>query len=179
LDESSKIDLNPVSKDWAMISKSILGISITIVALGLILPLSISSNQADAVTPGQIGLETPNTFFLGGDLTSPNDDKPFGGESVGDYFIRINENSIRILVEFDNPASDGTVYEGWLVDVNSGYKLSLGQLSEYGNMLFFAQDIVNPWIYDVLVISEEPLGDTDPSPDTPVGGVPLSKPFGQ
>jgi hypothetical protein len=163
-----------------MISKSILGISITIVALGLILPLGISSNQADAIVPGQIGLDTSNTFFLGGDITSPNNDKPFGGEAVGDYFMRINENSIRILVEFENPASDGTVYEGWLVDVNSGYKLSLGQLNQASNMLFFAQDIVNPWIYDVLVITAEPIGDTDPSPTLPpVGGVPLSNPFGQ
>ena len=136
-------------------------------------------NEALAIAPDRTLIKTPDTFFIRGDLTSPADDKPFGGIVVGDYFIRVNGNDIRINTEFDTTPSEGIVYEGWLVDVDTGYKLSLGQLNEQSNELFFSQEIVNPWIYNVLVISEEPMGDTDPSPDTPVGGVPLKAPFGQ
>ena len=76
------------------------------------------------------------------------------------------------------PSSD-MVFEGWLVDVDTGYKLSLGQFNTQNDGLFFEQDIVNPWIYNVLVITEEPVDDTNPAPNMPVGGVPLSEPFGQ
>ncbi len=139
----------------------------------------IAYNEAAAIAPDRILTKTPDTFFVRGDLTSPADDKPFGGDVVGEYFIRVNGNDIKINTEFDAAPSEGTVYEGWLVDVDTGYKLSLGQFNEQSNELFFSQEIVNPWIYNVLVISEEPMGDTDPSPDTPVGGVPLKAPFGQ
>ena len=44
--------------------------------------------------------------------------------------------------------------------------------------LMFSQSMVNPWIYDVLVITEEPIGDSDPAPNVPVGGVLLETPFG-
>jgi len=139
----------------------------------------LAYNEASAIAPNQFLTKTPDTFFVRGDLTSTADDKPFGGYVVGDYFIRVNGNDIRINTEFDAAPSEGTVYEGWLVDVDTGYKLSLGQFNEQSNELFFSQEIVNPWIYNVLVISEEPMGDTDPSPHTPVGGVPLKAPFGQ
>jgi len=139
----------------------------------------IAYNEASAIASERTLVETPDTFFIRGDLTSPADGKPFGGDVVGDYFIRVNGNDIRINTEFDATPSEGIVYEGWLVDVDTGYKLSLGQFNEQSNELFFSQEIVNPWIYNVLVISEEPMGDTDPSPDTPVGGVPLKAPFGQ
>ncbi len=156
------------------------GLGMTIVALGIIMSLSMADNQADAIAPGQIGLETPSTIFLGGDITSPAGEAPFGGDVVGDYFIRINDNDVRILAEINDPPSSGMVYEGWLVDPDSGYKLSTGQFNEQNNMLFFAQEIVNPSIYNVLVITAEPIGDTDPSPTLPpVGGAPLGAPFGQ
>ena len=161
-----------------MNTKQITGIAL----LALVFSVAITPivlDEASAIVPGHTLVETPDTFFIRGDLTSPADGKPFGGDVVGDYFIRVNGNDIRINTEFDAAPSEGTVYEGWLVDVDTGYKLSLGQFNEYSNELFFSQEIVNPWIYNVLVISEEPMGDTDPSPDTPVGGVPLKAPFGQ
>ena len=155
------------------------GLGITIVTLGIIMSLSIADNQADALKTER-GLETASTIFQGGDLTSPADDKPFGGDVVGDYFIRVNENDVRILAEINDPPSSGMVYEGWLVDPDSDYKLSTGQFNDQSNILFFAQEFVNPSIYNVLVITEEPIGDTDPGPTLPpVGGVPLGAPFGQ
>ena len=155
------------------------GLGMTIVALGIIISMSVTANQADALK-SEVGRETSNTIFQGGDITSPAGEAPFGGDVVGDYFIRINENDIRILAEINDPPSSGMVYEGWLVDPDSGYKLSTGQFNDQTNILFFAQEIVNPSIYNVLVITAEPIGDTDPSPTLPpVGGVPLGAPFGQ
>ncbi|MEW6587964.1 MAG: hypothetical protein AB1299_02215 [Thermoproteota archaeon] len=59
--------------------------------------------------------------------------------------------------------------EGWLVDEDTNYKLSLGKLDERGN-LSFTQKMVNPSIYDFLVMTEEPINDIDPNPSTPIGG---------
>ena len=161
-----------------MIKKTFVGLGITAVALGIIISLSLADNQADA--SHSTGHETPGTVFFGGDITSPAGEAPFGGDTVGDYFIRINENDVRILAEINDPPSSGMVYEGWLVDPDSDYKLSTGQFNEQSNVLFFAQEFVNLSIYNVLVITEEPIGDTDPGPTLPpVGGVPLGEPFGQ
>ncbi len=70
------------------------------------------------------------------------------------------------------------ILEGWLVDMDTGYKLSLGKANHDGKLLF-SQPMVNPWIYDAIVITEEPIGDTNPAPNVPVGGISLQTPFGQ
>ena len=124
------------------------------------------------IAPGSISAETPGNYFERGALTSPSGDKPFGGEVVGNYFVRVNYHNVKINVDFDTSApSEGMVLEGWLVDVDSDYKLSIGQFSTASNELFFNQDIVNFEIYDVLVITEEPVDDEDHTPNKPVGGV--------
>ena len=136
------------------------------------MPLAISS--AEANTENQT---SHNLIVLGGQLTSSTENAPFGGDDIGQYRIHSNANSVSILIAFDeSPASD-SILEGWLVDLDSDYKLSLGQ-ADATNHLFFSQTIVNPWIYDVLVITEEPIGDSDPAPNKPVGGVLLEQPFG-
>ena len=63
------------------------------------------------------------------------------------------------------------VLEGWLVDVDSDYKLSIGQFNTGNNRLHLNQDMVNFGIYDILVITEESLNDENPAPNKPVGGV--------
>ena len=60
--------------------------------------------------------------------------------------------------------SSGMILEGWLVDMDTGYKLSLGKANNEGKLLF-SQSMVNPWIYDAIVITEEPIGDTNPAPN--------------
>ncbi len=134
--------------------------------------------DADAIAPNRTFNATPDTFYLKGDLTAPAGEAPFGGNVVGDHLVRVNGNQISIVTSFDANPSAGMVYEGWLVDMATGYKLSLGQF-DAKNDLFFSQAIVNPWIYDVLVITEEPKEDTDPAPTKPVGASLLSGPFGQ
>ena len=152
------------------------GIALMTLAFSIAM-IPIAVTQADAIAPDRIGTHTPDTYFLRGDLTAPAGEAPFGGEAVGDYLVRVNDQKISVLTNFDAKPSEGMVLEGWLVDMATGYKLSLGQ-ADKTNHLFFSQTIVNPWIYDVLVITEEPIGDTDPSPHKPVGGILLEEPFG-
>ena len=161
-----------------MKSKTKEGIALMAIIFGVIATPIAFDQTADAIEPDRTLIETPNTFFLRGDLTAPSGDAPFGGEDVGKYLVKVNESDIRALLVFDSNPSEGMVYEGWLVDMATGYKLSLGEFDDR-NHLYFSQTIVNPWIYDVLVVTEEPMGDTDPSPHTPVGGVLLEAPFGQ
>jgi len=118
--------------------------------------------------------------ILYGDLTAPNGDKPFGGEMVGDFNIFVTDERISIYATVENRASDGMVLEGWLVDVETGEKLSTGVYKEHSRINGGFTVIDNPGFhYDVFVITEEPRFDTDPTPNKPVAGVLLSAPFGQ
>ncbi len=112
-----------------------------------------------------------------GDLTAPSGDAPFGGNTVGTFSISVDHSDHISITTHIKSTSSGMVQEGWLVDIDSGYKLSLGKSYDNGK-LSFSQQMVNPWIYDVLVITEEPIGDSDPAPNVPVGGVLLEIPFG-
>jgi hypothetical protein len=61
----------------------------------------------------------------------------------------------------------GQVFEGWLIDENSNYNLSLGAFVTNRNgrgTLRFSQDMVNFPIYDKVAISREPVNDTNPNP---------------
>jgi len=112
-----------------------------------------------------------------GDLTAPSGGAPFGGDVVGDYKIQVHGGKTSIRAKVDVTAMEGYTLEWWLVDTQTGYKLSLGELQ--GGKLEFEQRMVNPWTYGVLVITAEPVGDLDPNPNTPVAGAALSAPFGQ
>ncbi|MGD1838112.1 MAG: hypothetical protein ACPKPY_08660 [Nitrososphaeraceae archaeon] len=115
-----------------------------------------------------------------GKLTSPTEDNSlYGGEETGTIQIEYNENDILISAKLNMPPSEGMVYEGWLVDTNLGYALSTGQLDN-NNGQIFEQGMVNPYIYDVYVITEEPVEDKDPKPNAiHVGGIKIPSPFGQ
>ena len=116
--------------------------------------------------------------FFRGELTAPADDAPFGGEVTGDYYVRVrNNDQVRVFASIDIIPNNASL-EGWLVDTNTDYKLSLGKKKKKGNLVF-GQRMINPWIYDVLVITEEPIDDADPAPNKPVGGIKLQTPFGQ
>ncbi|WP_316506257.1 DUF7482 domain-containing protein [Nitrosopumilus sp.] len=123
-----------------------------------------------------------NANVLKGDLTSPvgpdPSDDPFGGdEIVGDYKIKvINGEQVDIYANL-NPAPEGTVLEGWLVDLESGHTLSTGKANDKNEMAF-TQLMVNPTIYDAFVITAEPINDTDPAPaELHIGGAPIGELF--
>jgi hypothetical protein len=83
----------------------------------------------------------------------------------GSYRTRVT-----IKVE-DLPTESGTIYEGWLVDDDTGYKLSIGAFSTNSDgkgKLKFKQNMVYPALYDKVVVTREPLNDPNPNPDTPV-----------
>ncbi len=112
-----------------------------------------------------------------GDLTAPSGDAPFGGKTVGTFSILVDgSDHVNVTTDIKN-VSSGMVLEGWLVDMDTGYKLSLGKSHDNGK-LSFSQQMVNPWIYDAIVMTEEPIGDSNPAPNVPVGGVLLETPFG-
>lgn len=113
-----------------------------------------------------------------GNLTAPNANKPFGGNTIGKYSKKIIGDKVSITATVNQNISkehalERHVLEGWLVDEDTNYKLSLGKLDERGN-LSFTQRMVNPSIYDLLVVTEEPINDTDPSPLTPIGGAKIN-----
>ncbi len=114
---------------------------------------------------------------MNGELTAPSGDAPFGGNIVGTFSISVDDGDHVIVTTYIENTSSGMIQEGWLVDMDSGYKLSLGKSHDNGNLLF-SQHMVNPWIYDAIVITEEPIGDSNPEPNVPVGGVLLKTPFG-
>ena len=112
-----------------------------------------------------------------GDLTAPSGDDSFDGKIVGTFSIFVDDSDHVMIRTYIENTSSGMIQEGWLVDMDSGYKLSLGIAHDNGK-LYFSQQMVNPWIYDAIVITEEPIGDSNPKPNTPVGGVLLETPFG-
>ncbi len=76
-------------------------------------------------------------------------------------------------------ALDGRVLEGWLVYIETGEKFSTG-IYKQSKLDGGISVLIDPeFHYDVFVITEEPRFDTDPTPNKPVAGVPLSAPFGQ
>jgi len=115
---------------------------------------------------------------LSGDLTASEDGKPFGGNIVGSYQVLADNTTIKIVVDYNNSPHPGNVLEGWLVDKDTGYKLSIGQFNE-DNRLYFYQNMVNPWIYDILGVTEEPVNDINPINTPAIGGVHLVEPFGK
>lgn len=119
-----------------------------------------------------------NRYILHGHLTSPNGETPFGGDRVGYYSIGVKDEFTSIYAKLDQGPSSGMVFEGWLVDVQTGEKLSTGIFKDdHKRGESFTVD--SKFHYDVFVVTEEPKIDSDPAPNKPVAGVPLDKPFGQ
>jgi len=161
-----------------MNTKTKTGIALMAIVFGLVLSPAVAT-EAEARTFAP-------SFVLQGELTAPSDDKPFGGEVVGDYTIGVYDSGRRggqttISVEFDSRATPGTVYEGWLVDKDSGEKTSFGifQENKQRQTQFYTVSVTSMFNNDLIVITEEPIVDTDPAPHTPVGGAVLGIPFGQ
>jgi hypothetical protein len=161
-----------------MITKTKTGIALMALVFGIALSPMLS-NEALAKT-------FPPLVVLQGELTAPNQDQPFGGEVVGAYTIGVYDTGMRgglttISVQIDSKATPGTVYEGWLVDTDSGEKTSFGRFQENTQRQeqFHTVSVVSNFNNDLIVITEEPIVDTDPAPDTPIAGAVLENPYGQ
>ena len=140
---------------------------------GLMLSPVISQN-ADA------RVDRPDVAILG-ELTSPSGDAPFGGEKIGQYYITVRGDTTSITTSVYLRSSADTVFEGWLVDKDSGEKTSIGILKESGQgiLAYGHTNVQNDFSNDLIVITEEPVHDTDPAPNKPVGGAVIGSVFGE
>lgn len=130
------------------------------------------------------------TFVASGTMQVNGASIPQSGAIVtdkGEIMGLINVNSdgqkthIDAVTEFTPP--EGKVYEGWLVDNNQGaskYTLSVGAFNSSGVLVYDA-NFVNAYTYTDFGVTAEPIGDTDPRPDTSyiVGYYKLAPPFGK
>jgi len=141
-----------------------------------ILPLALVAltpdliGDADAYQKGGTLEETKETFFFRGQLAQATENGPFDGEAVGDYFVQVNVNEVKVISSLDSSQSDGKVVEAWLVDYGGKPAINLGIYE--GNELSASLQI-NEWIYEVIVISE--VSENSNSPENPVGGDFLEK----
>ncbi len=146
------------------------GIALMAIVLGLVLTLPVVSDEAEAKI-------FTATMISQGDLTASSGDKSFGGDSIGRYYTHVSDDRTTIYVEFKLPASEDTVYEGWLVDADTGKMTSFGKTPTEEDIIMASLE--NQFNSDLIVITEEPMLDTDPAPHTIVGGAVLGTPFGQ
>jgi len=84
------------------------------------------------------------------------------------------------------PSTRENIYEAWLFDDATGYYHSLGMLSPstFGptpqGRLSITTNMVNPYLYDKMVITEESQNNLAPSPSTIIaGGSDIPEPFGK
>ena len=113
------------------------------------------------------------------DITKASGDKPYGGEKLGTVLIVPKEHVLSVTANMRSQPTNGTVYEGWLVDDGgSGYKLSLGEFSKNGT-LTSKEQMVNPYTYTQFIVTEEPFEDPDPNAAAATGGTQLQTPFGR
>ena len=159
-------------------NKTKTGIAMMALVFGIALsPILASEAEAKTFAPA---------VLLQGDLTAPSDDKPFGADVVGNYIVGVYDNGKRggqttIAIEIDSKATPGTVYEGWLVDKDTGDKTSFGRFQEntQRQVQFYTVTVPSTFNNDLVVITEEPIVDTDPAPDRPIGGAVLGFPYGE
>ena len=130
----------------------------------------IAANNAEA-RPDDI------RYSMYGDLSAPNGKQLPGGSKVGTYSLSVKDEIITIYASLDKRPTNGMVYEGWLADIDSGETLSIGKFKEEMKRGFFnTQPAFN---YDILLITEEPIGESGHLPNKVVAVVPLNGPFGQ
>jgi len=128
-----------------MNSKQKTGIALMAIVFGLAISPALVSNDAEA------RFSVPQAT-LQGDLTAAQGDKPFGGEAVGNFYVHVQDTHTVIYVDFDSKPTPGTVYEGWLVDVDSGEKTSFGKFQENRNRNFITT-VDNQFNNDLIVIT--------------------------
>ena len=146
------------------------------IGLFAILPLALIAltpdliSDADAYQQSGVLEETKETFFFRGQLTQATENNPYGGELLGDYFVQVNVNEVKVIANLGSSQSDGKVLEAWLVDYGGKPAINLGTYED--NELSITLPI-NEWIYEVIVISE--VSENSNSFENPVGGAALEK----
>jgi hypothetical protein len=148
-----------------------------------ILILSVLTSLAVAATISattQLLLQEANaqgkSTLMQGQLTAASNGKPFGGQTIGSYSVTPSGQKLDITIHLDKSPATGNVFEAWLVDTKANYSLSLGQVG--AAYLSFSQTMVNPYVYNQIMITQEPANSSNPKPSQPIGGSALQAPFG-
>ena len=147
--------------------------SLALFAIVPLLAFAFSANAENfAYGYQQSGLneETKETFFFRGQLTQATENNPYGGEAVGDYFIQVNVNEVRVIANLDSSQSDGKAMVAWLVDFGGEPAIFLGIFED--NELTTSIPI-NEWVYEAIIVSE--VSENSSSSENPVGGAALEK----
>jgi len=148
------------------------------VGLLVILPLAMVAlspdfiGKADAAIQGfvpHLGTNFNEVYYLSDHLISPRIDKSFGVAVVGDYLITVNFDEVKIVADFYSSPSQGMMLEGWLVNSDNESYFSIGKFDKENNMLKFYQKDIEPNTYDLFIVTEESLSDTDSSDHQSIG----------
>jgi len=146
---------------------------IGLLAMVPLLAFALSANPENfAYGYQQSGIqeETKETFFFRGQLTQPTENNPYGGEAVGDYFVQVNVNEVKVIANLDSSQSDGKAMVAWLVDFGGEPAIFLGIFED--NELDTSVPF-NEWVYEAIILSE--VSENSSSSENPLGGAALEK----
>ena len=141
-------------------------------ALVPLLAIAITANPENlAYGYKQSGIQedTKETFFFRGELTQATENNPHGGETLGDYFVQVNVNEVKVIVNLDSTESNEAMV-AWLVDFGGEPAIFLGIFED--NELTTSVSI-NEWIYEAIILSE--VSEDSSTPENSLGGAALEK----
>ncbi len=142
-------------------------------ALVPLLVIAITANPENlAYGYKQSGIqeETKETFFFRGQLTQATENNPYGGETLGNYFVQVNVNEVKVITNLDSAESNGKAMVAWLVDFGGEPAIFLGIFED--NELTTSIPI-NEWVYEAIILSE--VSENSSSPENSLGGAALEK----
>ncbi|MGA9219511.1 MAG: hypothetical protein WBZ50_12790, partial [Nitrososphaeraceae archaeon] len=135
---------------------ALLSFSLMIVSLSILLATTTKISSAEAAHIREI--------------TASNSTVWYGGEKIGNLTVGFASQGyeptsgglVNLTAHVGLFPAPGSVLEGWLIDpdIPSYFNLTLGQF--VNGTLRFDQYMVNPAVYKFFVVSQEPVGDTDP-----------------
>ncbi len=146
---------------------------IGLLAMAPLLAIAISAspeNLAYGYKQSGLNEETKETFFFRGELTQATENNPYGGETLGNYFVQVNVNEVKVITNLDSSQSDGKAMVAWLVDFGGEPAIFLGIFED--NELTTSIPI-NEWIYEAIILSE--VLENLSSSENPLGGSALEK----
>jgi len=142
-------------------------------AMAPLLAIAISANPENLVYGYQqsgIQEETKETFFFRGQLTQATENNPYGGETLGNYFVQVNVNEVKVITNLDSAESNDKAMVAWLVDFGGEPAILLGIFED--NELTTSIPI-NEWVYEAIILSE--VSENSSSSENPLGGAALEK----
>jgi len=157
--------------------KNILAVSLITAATAVVLSVATFSDVTSVPFIQDVNAQGAQNLIQG-PITRATGNDTFGGEEIGSYAVIHDNNKIQVSIGVDvQPTVADNVLEAWLVDVRTGYYHSLGMLDSDGK-LSLIQSMVNPYVYDQIVITEEPADNLEPNPAETIGGAEIPSPFG-